>query len=77
MNVTDSDGDTPLYVVENIETARWLVEHGATVQMQNGEGVSVSSVAHLSQYWRDGSRTHSQHNVWKKSSPRLPHTFTA
>ncbi|KAI0734186.1 ankyrin [Fomitopsis betulina] len=40
VNVTDGDGDTPLYVVENIETAQWLVEHGATVQMQNSEGVS-------------------------------------
>ena len=41
MNVTDEDGDTPLYVVENIETARFLVEHGATVARQNAEGISV------------------------------------
>ncbi|CDO72463.1 hypothetical protein BN946_scf184980.g4 [Trametes cinnabarina] len=40
VNVTDNDGDTPLYVVENIETARWLVEHGATVNRQNDEGMS-------------------------------------
>ncbi|KZT73142.1 ankyrin [Daedalea quercina L-15889] len=40
VNVMDGDGDTPLYVVENIETAQWLVEHGATVQMHNSEGVS-------------------------------------
>ena len=41
MNVTDEDGDTPLYVVENIETARFLVERGATVARQNAEGISV------------------------------------
>ncbi|KAI9061046.1 ankyrin [Trametes sanguinea] len=40
VNVTDNDGDTPLYVVENVETARWLVEHGATVNRQNDEGMS-------------------------------------
>ncbi|KAI0671613.1 ankyrin [Trametes maxima] len=40
VNVTDNDGDTPLYVVESIETARWLVEHGATVNRQNDEGLS-------------------------------------
>ncbi|KAH9912810.1 ankyrin repeat-containing domain protein [Fomitopsis serialis] len=42
VNITDNDGDTPLYVVENIETARWLVEHGATVERQNSEGISVA-----------------------------------
>ena len=41
MNVTDDDGDTPMYVVENIETARYLVEHGAEVDRRNAEGVSV------------------------------------
>ena len=48
MNVTDEDGDTPLYVVENIETARFLVEHGATVARQNAEGISVRiAISHL------------------------------
>jgi len=41
VNVTDEDGDTPLYVVENVETARFLVEHGAVVQRTNHEGRSV------------------------------------
>ena len=41
MNITDADGDTPLYTVENLETARYLVEHGAIVARQNLEGVSV------------------------------------
>jgi hypothetical protein len=41
VNVTDSDGDTPLYTVENIETARFLVEHGAIVDRRNNEGISV------------------------------------
>lgn len=41
MNVTDEDGDTPLYTVENLETARWLLDHGATLDRRNNEGVSV------------------------------------
>ncbi|KAL6302351.1 ankyrin repeat-containing domain protein [Sparassis latifolia] len=40
VNVTDSDGDTPLYVVENIMTAWFLVENGATVDHRNNEGAS-------------------------------------
>ncbi|KAI0749587.1 ankyrin [Daedaleopsis nitida] len=40
VNITDEDGDTPLYVVENVETARFLVEHGAIVSRQNAEGLS-------------------------------------
>jgi hypothetical protein len=44
VDVMDEDGDTPLYTVENIDTARWLVEHGATVHHQNNEGVSVSFI---------------------------------
>ncbi|KAI0635658.1 ankyrin [Trametes polyzona] len=40
VNVTDNDGDTPLYVVENVETARFLVEHGAAINRQNDEGIS-------------------------------------
>lgn len=41
VNITDEDGDTPLYTVEDVATARWLVEHGAVVDRTNGEGVSV------------------------------------
>jgi hypothetical protein len=41
VNITDSDGDTPLYTVENVETARFLVEQGAVVDRRNGEGISV------------------------------------
>jgi uncharacterized protein len=39
--VTDEDGDTPLYTVETLEVARWLVEHGAMVDRVNAEGISV------------------------------------
>lgn len=42
INVTDDENDTPLYTVENIDTARYLVEHGAVVDRRNDEGVSVS-----------------------------------
>ncbi|KAG6830643.1 hypothetical protein H0H92_015540 [Tricholoma furcatifolium] len=41
VNITDADGDTPLYTVENIETARFLVEHGAIIDRRNAEGISV------------------------------------
>ena len=41
VNITDSDGDTPLYTVETVETARFLVEHGAVVDRTNDEGISV------------------------------------
>lgn len=40
VNITDEDGDTPLYAVENVETARYLVEHGAVVDRRNADGVS-------------------------------------
>ncbi len=39
--MSDDDGDTPLYTVENVQTARFLVENGAIVARQNLEGVSV------------------------------------
>jgi hypothetical protein len=40
INLVDADGDTPLYCVENIETAKYLVDHGAVVERRNHEGVS-------------------------------------
>ncbi|KAL7414580.1 ankyrin repeat-containing domain protein [Mrakia frigida] len=45
INVTDQDGDTPLYTVESVEGARWLIEHGAEPTWKNGEGLSPA--AHL------------------------------
>ncbi|KAF8899936.1 ankyrin repeat-containing domain protein [Gymnopilus junonius] len=47
VNITDADGDTPLYTVENLETARYLVQHGAIVARQNMEG--VSPIEHLTE----------------------------
>ena len=41
VNITDSDGDTPLYTVEDITTAQFLVNHGAAVVRTNNEGISV------------------------------------
>ncbi|KZV62912.1 ankyrin [Peniophora sp. CONT] len=51
VNVTDDDGDTPLYTVENVETATWLVQHGAVVERQNSEGVSPAD--HLEEDFPD------------------------
>ncbi|KAF8199578.1 hypothetical protein BJ912DRAFT_1054896 [Pholiota molesta] len=47
VNITDEDGDTPLYTVENLETAQFLVQHGAVVVRQNNEG--VSPIDHLAE----------------------------
>lgn len=44
MNVTDEDGETPLYTVENIETAQFLVNHGADPAWRNHEGLAVCRV---------------------------------
>jgi ankyrin repeat protein len=41
IDIADNDGDTPLYTVESIPIARYLVEHGATIDRLNLEGVSV------------------------------------
>ncbi|GJJ08555.1 hypothetical protein Clacol_002773 [Clathrus columnatus] len=38
VNIKDEDNETPLFVVESIEVARWLVEHGADIQCLNTEG---------------------------------------
>ncbi len=40
LNIADDDGDTPIYVVENVDTARWLLGHGAVIDRVNKEGVS-------------------------------------
>ncbi|CAK5268732.1 unnamed protein product [Mycena citricolor] len=51
VNVTDDDGDTPLYTVEDVATARFLVEKGAQVDRQNKEG--VSPIDHLQEEFGD------------------------
>lgn len=43
INIADEDGETPIFTVESVEVARWLVEHGANADVQNNEGQSVSS----------------------------------
>ncbi|KAI0288003.1 ankyrin repeat-containing domain protein [Russula brevipes] len=43
VNVADEDGDTPLYTVENIETARFLVDNGADPTWRNHEGLTPAA----------------------------------
>jgi len=59
VNVVDNDGDTPLYTVENVETARFLVEHGAILDRQNNDGLSVcfTSPHHTSPHPQSAHRT--------------------
>ncbi|KAF8573665.1 ankyrin [Ramaria rubella] len=38
VNVKDEDSETPLFTVESVDVARWLVEHGANLDCQNEEG---------------------------------------
>ncbi|KAF7312310.1 Ankyrin [Mycena indigotica] len=45
VNVEDNDNDTPIYTVENVETARFLVDHGAILERRNSEG--LSPIEHL------------------------------
>ena len=41
--MVDEDGETPLFVVEDVEVAQYLVTHGAKVDHRNLDGMSVSS----------------------------------
>ncbi|KIO34599.1 hypothetical protein M407DRAFT_240459 [Tulasnella calospora MUT 4182] len=38
VNITDEDGETPLFVVETVEVARYLLEHGADMNHRNNDG---------------------------------------
>jgi len=40
VNITDDDAETPLYAVESVPIAQWLIDHGASVDCKNNEGVS-------------------------------------
>ena len=41
INISDDDGETPIFTVESLEMARWMVDHGADVQITNQEGLTV------------------------------------
>ncbi|KAG8688550.1 hypothetical protein FRC09_012856 [Ceratobasidium sp. 395] len=40
VNVTDEEGDTPLYAAESVTVAQFLFEHGAQVDVKNFEDIS-------------------------------------
>lgn len=52
INVTDNEGETPLFTAESVATAQWLVEHGADPKHQNLEGQTVRLLGHM----RNGAR---------------------
>ncbi|KAK6902916.1 hypothetical protein I204_07140 [Kwoniella mangroviensis CBS 8886] len=41
INIPDDDGETPLFVVETLEAARFLVENGAEVGWKNEDGLTA------------------------------------
>ncbi|WWC61138.1 uncharacterized protein I303_103717 [Kwoniella dejecticola CBS 10117] len=42
INIPDDDGETPLFVVETLEAARFLVQHGADVSWKNEDGLTAA-----------------------------------
>ncbi|PLW17730.1 hypothetical protein PCANC_09075 [Puccinia coronata f. sp. avenae] len=42
MNTTDDDGDTPLFSVEDVETAKLVIELGGDPRHKNGEGKTAA-----------------------------------
>jgi ankyrin repeat protein len=41
INHADSDGETPLFTVESVEVAKWMIERGAKYDVKNDEGETV------------------------------------
>jgi hypothetical protein len=44
INHADSDGETPLFTVESVDVAKWMIERGAKYDVKNAEGESVRLV---------------------------------
>jgi hypothetical protein len=68
VNITDEDGDTPLYTVEKIETARLLIEHGARYDHVNAEGLTVRLDLILHPFGPLILWFYSRPNTWKKNT---------
>lgn len=66
INVEDFDGDTPLYVVETAEVAKFLIEKGADASHHNHEGATPAINA-VSEGWRDVAE-----EIAKASGETLP-----
>lgn len=45
INIRDTDGETPLFVVESLDAAKLLVELGANVKATNHDGLTVSQLS--------------------------------
>ncbi|GHJ86045.1 hypothetical protein NliqN6_2447 [Naganishia liquefaciens] len=42
INHADSDGETPLFTVESVEVAKWMIERGAKYDVRNNDGETVA-----------------------------------
>ncbi|KAJ9107357.1 hypothetical protein QFC21_000807 [Naganishia friedmannii] len=42
INHPDSDGETPLFTVESVEVAKWMIERGAKIDVKNHEGETAA-----------------------------------
>lgn len=49
INLQDEEGETPLFTVETMAAAQFLVEHGADVSIENNDGIVVCSLSHVTQ----------------------------
>lgn len=73
INLRDEDGDTPLYTVESVDMARWLIEHGADPAAQNEEGLTVSRTG-ASGWERELTTTRSRPKRWRTTNLKWPST---
>ncbi|KAI8074120.1 ankyrin repeat-containing domain protein [Gongronella butleri] len=52
INVEDSDKDTPLYVCESVDMAKFMLDRGASAEHKNDEGISPAQNA-WDEGWKD------------------------
>lgn len=62
VNVTDEDGDTPLFTVESVAMAQALVERGANPQHRNHEGQTAAEYL-----FEDGEEGQHEVAIWLQS----------
>ncbi|KAG9050096.1 hypothetical protein FS837_007619 [Tulasnella sp. UAMH 9824] len=80
VNITDEDGETPLFVVETVEVARYLLERGADMNHRNNEGETAvdrleEDAPEVSDYLRSLSSAEIPDTSSEGNQPRSPSQF--